>query len=108
MQYSVVGAEAVVLARIKAETGRAITKHGAGTMGVDLFRDLAKIMEELGEASEASLNMDVYDRTTPDSPNKPAGMAVRQLHFEDELVQVVSLSIRLLVTLQKIKEVGHE
>ena len=106
IQYNVTGAEAVVLARVRAETERAEAKHGAGTMGIDLNRDLVKIMEELGEASEASLNMDVCDRATSDSEDKRVNMKLIQLHFEDEVVQVASLSIRLLVVLQKVKEAG--
>ncbi|MEE8608601.1 MAG: hypothetical protein V3S55_13420 [Nitrospiraceae bacterium] len=106
--YNVAGAEAVVLGRVRAETIRAIAKHDARDMGIDLNRDLVKIMEELGEAAQASLDMDRYDRNTPDSPDKPYNMRRMRVDFEDEIVQVVSLSLRLLVALQKVKEVGHE
>lgn len=105
VQYEVTGAEARVLARIWTETRRAIDKHGAGTIGVDLNRDLVKILEELGEAGEASLNIDVCDRRTPDGRAKRERMILLELYFEDEVVQVASLSIRLLVVLEKRREV---
>jgi len=104
VQHSVIGAEAVVLSRIRAETARAVAKHGALDMGIDLNRDLVKIMEELGEAAQAQLDMDRYDRSTPDNPDKPNFMRGMQLDFENEIVQVASLSIRVLVALQKAKE----
>ncbi len=106
VQYNVVGAEAVVLARIKAETGRAIIKHGHVGIGIDLFRDLTKIMEELGEAAQVQLDMDRYDRHEPDCREKQAVMRGLQLRFENEIVQVASLSVRLLVSLQEFKEAG--
>jgi len=107
VQYNATGAEAVVLARIKAETIRAVAKHGAGTMGINLSRDLVKILEELGEAAQASLDMERFDRTVPSSEGKPTAMKLKRLHFEDEMVQMVSLSLRVLITLQWAKEARH-
>lgn len=96
IQYNAVGAEAVVLARIKAETIRA--KGRTSPDGeISLERWVLKIQEEAGEVAGAFLD---YTHSGGYRTGEEAE------HFENELVQLASAVVRLLAHRQNEKEEG--